>query len=192
MNGTLPSQFTIPCPPHLPSHRVLLILSPPYTKLFSDSVLWLLNSLWWHKDFFFFAFPSFSPVLNVLIHEITFPLKLTQMLPHPDPHFFFPCPGVHGCFWALPSTVSPFTMPVVHFTCRLHAFWDEGQCSICFISPKSTQEYATFSEVFIQQTNEELIKRWAHKGMNALNGLIYVFLRVRVKVAIKNRTRRFS
>lgn len=164
--------------------------------LILNSSLTLFSDYWIVSDdtriFFFFAFPSFSPVLNVLIHEIKFPLKLTQMLPHPDPHFFFPCPGVHGCFWALPSTVSPFTMPVVHFTCRLHAFWDEGQCSICFISPKSTQEYATFSEVFIQQTNEELIKRWAHKGMNALNGLIYVFLRVRVKVAIKNRTRRFS
>lgn len=171
MNGTLPSQFTIPCPPHLPSHWVLLILSPPFTKLFSDSVLWLVNSSLMTQGFFFFAFPCFSPVLNFLIHEITFPLKLTQMLPHPDPHFF-PCPGVHGCFGYFLSAQAqyhPSAMPVVHFTCRLHAYWDKGQCSICFISPKSTQEYATFSEVFIQQTNEELIKRWAHKGMNALN-----------------------
>lgn len=55
MNDILPSQFTIPCSPHLPIHQILLIPSLPWIELlqFSEYIG------------FFFSFLYFSPVLSM-------------------------------------------------------------------------------------------------------------------------------
>lgn len=70
--------------------------------------------------------------------------------------------GVHvspGCFLSSKAQYHPVSTLFVHLTCRLYAFLGKGQCPIYFIAPESTREYATFSEMFIEQINEELIKR---------------------------------
>lgn len=114
--------------------------------------------------FFLFLFCAWGTFVN-LFHPQNYDISSKTQLRCwliLNPYFFFPYSGVHvspGCFLSNKAQYHPVSTLFVHLTCRLYAFLGKGQCPICFISPESTREYATFSEMFIEQINEELIKR---------------------------------